>query len=105
MFCMLARDVFSIPVSTVSAESAFSMTDNILNPHRSRLMRKMVEILTTVKDWKLAEIRCRTLSKKRTLTSLDGLRSGRFSDVALPPPSKCPPHIIEIGFGMNFFIY
>ena len=54
MLCTLARDIFSIPVSTVSAESAFSMTDNILDPHRSRLMPKMAEILTLIKNWELA---------------------------------------------------
>ena len=53
----LARDILSIPVSTVSAESAFSMADNIIDPHRSRLKPKMVEILTVGKDWELADLR------------------------------------------------
>ena len=56
MLCTLARDIFSILVSTVSAESAFSMAENILDPHRSRLMLKMVEILTLVKVCELARI-------------------------------------------------
>ena len=57
MLCTLARDIFSIPVSTVSAKSAFSMTDNILDPRRSRVKLKMVEILTLLKDWELAQMR------------------------------------------------
>ena len=57
----LAHDIFSIPVSTVSVESAFSMTDNIIDPHRSRLMPKMVEILTLTKDWELAELRMQNM--------------------------------------------
>ena len=57
MLSTLARNIFSIPVSTVSSESAFSMAGNILEPHRSRLTPKMVEILTLVKDWELARMR------------------------------------------------
>ena len=56
MLTHLARDIFSISVSTVSAESAFSMANNILDPHRSRLTLKMVEILTVGKDWELADL-------------------------------------------------
>ena len=41
----------------MSVESAFSMADNIINPHRSRLTPKMVEILTVGKDWELADPR------------------------------------------------
>ena len=33
------------------------MADNIINPHRSRLTPKMVEILTVGKDWELADLR------------------------------------------------
>ena len=53
----LARDILSIPVSTVSAESAFSMADNIIDPHRSQLTLKIVEILTVGKDWELVDLR------------------------------------------------
>ena len=53
----LAHDIFSIPVSTVSSKSAFSIAGNIIDPHRSRLTPKMVEILTLAKDWELAELR------------------------------------------------
>ena len=57
VLCTLARDIFSIPVSTVSAESAFSLAGNILDPRRSRVKPKMVEILTLLKDWELAQMR------------------------------------------------
>ena len=57
MLTHLARDIFLIHVSTVSAESAFSMADNIIDPHRSRLTPKMVEILTVGKIWELADLR------------------------------------------------
>ena len=61
MLTHLARDIFSILVSTVSAESAFRMTNNIIDPHRSRLMPKMVEIVTLVKDWELAALRMQNM--------------------------------------------
>ena len=57
MLTYLARDIFSIPVSTLFAESAISMNDNIIDPHRSRLMPKMVEDLTVTKDWELVDLR------------------------------------------------
>ena len=52
----LSRDIFSILVSTVSSESVFSMTGNIIDPHRSRLTPKMVDILKLANDWELAEL-------------------------------------------------
>ena len=87
----LARDIFSIPVSTVSSESAFSMAGNILDPHRSRLTPKMVEILTLVKDWELARMRMQNRSNEQTPTLLNSLKSGRSSDVARPPPNQTSP--------------
>ena len=57
MLTHLARDIFLIPVSTVSVESPFSMADSIIDHHRSRLTPKMVEILTVAKDWELSDMR------------------------------------------------
>ena len=48
---ILARDVLIVPVSTVSSESAFSLSGRILEERRTSLTSEMVEILLTVKDW------------------------------------------------------
>ena len=47
----MARDVHSIPVSTVSSESAFSSSGRILDDRRQSLKPEMVEALTIYKDW------------------------------------------------------
>ena len=54
---MLARDVLSIPVSTVSSEQAFSTTGRIIEERRTCLTPEMVEVLTCVKDWEHADLR------------------------------------------------
>jgi hypothetical protein len=50
---ILARDVMSVPVSTVSSESCFSLTGRILEDRRRRLLPEHVEMLTCIKDWEL----------------------------------------------------
>ena len=52
---MLARDVLTVPVSTISSESAFSLTGRIIEERRRRLTSDMVEMLSLVKDWEQAD--------------------------------------------------
>ncbi|KAG6484252.1 hypothetical protein ZIOFF_061047 [Zingiber officinale] len=52
---MIAKDVFSIPCSTVASESAFSLGKRIVDPFRSSLSTKMVEALVCTSDWLRAE--------------------------------------------------
>ncbi|CAN6249755.1 unnamed protein product [Urochloa humidicola] len=54
---ILARDVLSVPVSTISSESCFSTTGRIIEERRRRLSPEMVEILTCTKDWEAADAR------------------------------------------------
>jgi hypothetical protein len=54
---LLARDLLTVPVSTVSSEAAFSLTGRIIEERRTNLSSEMVEILTIVKDWEQAEAR------------------------------------------------
>jgi hypothetical protein len=46
---MLAKDVLNVPISTISSESAFSLTGRIIEERR--LTSEMVEMLTCIKDW------------------------------------------------------
>ena len=48
---IMARDIMSVPVSTVSSESCFSCTARILEDRRRRLLPEHVEMLTCIKDW------------------------------------------------------
>ncbi|XP_060672818.1 zinc finger BED domain-containing protein RICESLEEPER 2-like [Ziziphus jujuba] len=47
----LAKDMFAIQVSTVASESAFSTGGRILDPFRSSLTPKMVEVLVCTQNW------------------------------------------------------
>jgi hypothetical protein len=50
----MARDIMSVPVSSVSFESCFSCTSRILEDRRRRLLPEHVEMLTYMKDWEQA---------------------------------------------------
>ena len=47
----------SVPVSTVSSESSFSLTGRIIEERRRRLLPVNVEMLALIKDWELGETR------------------------------------------------
>lgn len=48
---LLARNVFSIPLSIMASESTFSTRRHILDPYRSSLTAKMVEALICFQNW------------------------------------------------------
>ena len=51
MLSRIAKDVHAVPMSTVASESAFSTSGRILDPFRSSLTAKTVEILVCTKSW------------------------------------------------------
>lgn len=54
---ILAKDVMSVPISTISSESCFSLTGRVIEERRRRLAPHNVEYLTCVKDWEAADAR------------------------------------------------
>lgn len=52
---LLAKDVMIVPASTISSESTFSLVGRVIEERRHRLTSDMVEILSCIKDWKLAD--------------------------------------------------
>nr|GMD78575.1 zinc finger BED domain-containing protein RICESLEEPER 2-like [Ipomoea batatas] len=47
----LARDVLSIPISTVASEATFSAGTRVLDPYRAKLSSDMVQVLICGADW------------------------------------------------------
>jgi hypothetical protein len=47
---ILAKDVITVPISTISSESAFSTTGRIIEERRRKLGSDTVEMLALVKD-------------------------------------------------------
>ena len=63
----LAKDIFSVPVSTISSETTFSTTGRIIEERRRRLKLEAVEALTCIKDWKAAESRLQHMVEDKEL--------------------------------------
>ncbi|XP_066375043.1 zinc finger BED domain-containing protein RICESLEEPER 1-like [Miscanthus floridulus] len=54
---IMAKDIMSVPISTMSSESYFSLIGRILDERRRRLLPEHVEMLACIKDWELGERR------------------------------------------------
>ena len=64
---ILAKDIFTVPVSTISSESTFSTTGRIIEERRRRLNPETVEALTCIKDWENAESRLQHMVEDKEL--------------------------------------
>jgi len=64
---VLAKDILTVRVSTISSESTFSLTGRIIEERRRRLNPKTVEALTCIKDWENAETRLQHMVEDKEL--------------------------------------
>jgi len=64
---VLAKDILTVPMSTISSESTFSLTGRIIEERRRRLNPKTVEALTCIKDWENAETRLQHMVEDKEL--------------------------------------
>ena len=71
---ILAKDVLSVPVSTISSESAFSLTGRIIEECRRRLALETVEMLSCIKDWEAGDARAQhSMEDKELEAAFDDL--------------------------------
>ena len=52
----IARDILAILVTTVALEAAFSTSERLLSPRRSRLHPKTIEAMMCAQNWLWSEI-------------------------------------------------
>ena len=62
---IMARDVLSIPVTSVASESAFSTAGRVLDPFRSSLTPNIVEALVCTQDWlRCSKLECENVEEQ-----------------------------------------
>ncbi|WVZ93147.1 hypothetical protein U9M48_039153 [Paspalum notatum var. saurae] len=87
----IGTDVLTVHVSTISSESAFSLTGRIIEERRRRLNPEMVEMLTCIKDWEEGEARARhTAEDKELEDSFSNLFLDDVAQEAQPPSDPSP---------------
>ena len=71
----IARDLLTIPISTVASESAFSTSGRVLDAFRSSLTPKLIEVLICVQDWiKTLNI---SVSVEESINELEAFEKGQ----------------------------
>ena len=55
MLSIIARDVLTMPVSTVASEAAFSVGGRMVSKERCNLSPEGIEVVVCLKDWNLAD--------------------------------------------------
>ncbi|CAN1339415.1 Putative AC transposase [Linum perenne] len=65
----IARDLLTVPVTSVASESSFSIGGRLLDPHRSTLHSTTVESILCTKSWVHDELK---IDSKISATALEG---------------------------------
>lgn len=88
---MVARDLLTVPASTVASEAAFSAGGRVVSEKRASLSPNTIQALICLKDWKLADARKQDieqeehrtedkltarLARPNWMTALEGMESG-----------------------------
>ena len=84
----MAREILSVPVSTVASEASFSAGGRVVSDKRCGLSPETVEALVCLKDWNLADTRRQEAKQETELTEA-------FERLKLEKPEwmpRSPPH-------------
>ena len=57
MLSIIARDILTVPVSTVASEAAFSAGGKVVSKKRCNLSSEAIEAVVYLEDWNLANKR------------------------------------------------
>ena len=53
----MARDLLTVPISSVASEQVFSLSGRVIEERRTRLSDDIIEALMCLKDWEDAQRR------------------------------------------------
>jgi hypothetical protein len=67
---ILANDIMTIPASTISSESAFSLSDRLLDDRHRSLTPSHVERLSLIKDYEQSDVRQQHNMKNKDLEEM-----------------------------------
>ncbi|WVZ49326.1 hypothetical protein U9M48_000695 [Paspalum notatum var. saurae] len=77
---LLAKDVMTVPASTISLESTFSLAGRVIEERRRRLTLDMVEVLSCIKDWEFADTHLQHSVEEET-QELEEVHENMYLDV------------------------
>ncbi|WVZ88461.1 hypothetical protein U9M48_034981 [Paspalum notatum var. saurae] len=77
---LLAKDVMTVPASTISSESTFSLAGRVIEERRRHLTPDMVEVLSCIKDWELADTHLQHTVEEET-QELEEVHENMYLDV------------------------
>jgi hypothetical protein len=63
---LLSRDVLTVPASTISSESTFSLAGRVIEERLRQLTSEMVEVLSCLKDWEVVDAHVQHNVEKET---------------------------------------
>ena len=85
---IIARDVLTVPVSTVSSEAVFSAGGRVVRKKRCNLSLEAIEAIVCLKDWNLADKRLHEHVREAALvTDTENLKLSRHEWIHDSSPS------------------
>ena len=88
MLSIIARDVLTVPVSTVASEAAFSIGGRVVSKKRCNLSPQAIEAVVCLKDWSLADKRLHDHVREAELVAyIENLKISRHKWIQDSSPS------------------
>ena len=88
MLSIIARDVLTMPVSTVSSETAFNTGGRVVSKKRCNLSPQAIKAVVCLKDWSLADKRLHDHVREAELVAdTENLKISRHEWIKYSSPS------------------